>query len=46
MPKWLNILVWTLIGMLVIGTAAWTVWAGRQPRTHSIWAPDADQLPP
>ncbi len=33
----LNILVWIVICLFLLGTGAWTVWAIRQPRTHSIW---------
>ena len=37
-----NILIWAVIAMLVVGTAAWMVWAGHQPRLESIWAPDTE----
>jgi hypothetical protein len=36
----INILMWALIAISVIVTAAWMVWAGHQPETHSSWAPD------
>ena len=43
----INILVWIVIGLMLLGTGAWTVWATRQPRMHSIWAPGVDDtLPP
>jgi len=31
--------MWVVIALLFVATAIWVVWAGRQPRTHSIWAP-------
>ncbi len=43
----MNIVIWIFIGLLFVATAAWTVWAGRQPHSHSIWAPDTDEsIPP
>jgi hypothetical protein len=32
-----NISIWAVIVILTISTAAWVVWASRQPRTNSIW---------
>ncbi len=35
----LNTIMWVVIGLGLIFTIAWTVWAGRQPRLHSVWPP-------
>jgi len=34
-----NILVWIVMAILAGGTAAWVVWASRQPEVPSMWAP-------
>jgi hypothetical protein len=33
-------IMWIIIGLMLTLIAAWTVWAGRQPDVHSMWAPD------
>jgi hypothetical protein len=33
-------IMWIIIGLMLVLIAAWTVWAGRQPDVHSMWAPD------
>ena len=44
--KTLNIFVWIIIGLLFVATAIWTIWAGRQPHTHSVWTPDIQSPQP
>ncbi len=40
----LNVLAWALIAVLAAATLVWTVWAGHQPKPHSIWG-DASETP-
>jgi hypothetical protein len=35
-----NVLAWVLLAILAGATAAWVVWAARQPEVPSIWAPE------
>lgn len=38
--KFLNMLLWVVIALIVAIIGAWTIWASRQADLHSIWAPD------
>ena len=40
MRRGLNILMWGIIAIFTIATVIFCIWASKQPRTHSIWAPD------
>jgi hypothetical protein len=33
-------LVWIVMAILAGATAAWVVWASRQPEVSSMWAPN------
>ena len=39
----LNVLAWVLIAGLVAATLLWTVWAGHQPRPHSVWGEPSEK---
>jgi len=38
--KYLNVLLWMVIALVVVIIGAWTIWASQQPELHSVWAPD------
>jgi hypothetical protein len=38
--KYLNVLLWVVIALVVVLIGAWTIWASRQPDLHSVWVPD------
>ena len=40
MRRGLNILMWAVIAIFTIATVIFCIWAGQQPRAHSIWAPE------
>jgi len=38
----LNVLSWVLIALLLAATLWAVMWAGKQPRVHSIWGEPSD----
>jgi hypothetical protein len=39
-PKYLNVILWTVIALVAVLIGAWTIWASHQPDRPSIWAPE------
>ena len=38
--KYLNVIIWVTIALVVVLIGAWTIWASHQPELRSTWAPD------
>lgn len=38
--KYLNVMLWVVIALVVVLIGAWTIWASQQAELRSIWAPD------
>lgn len=41
--KTLNVLAWVLIAVLLVATLWAFVWAGHQPKVHSIWGDPSEK---